>query len=414
MRRKMPVLYTVAARTGTMLLVYAALLLGMLVLPYTSRAIILSQAGSAFTPQIITIPAGGTIPLTLRAFCLNFGKVFPSVPVSADGLAGDTVRAALNYSLEQGYTESDPSQVELAVWFLQDGAWRNTSHDLGTEIVNNATQANLPQEPTGGISIPDAIAQNAIVVTATFVLEAPGHLYGNGTAQIRNISSGELKVYMPIGTRFVAPPGTNFQDLVVYALNTEQPVQQATPTTASATQGTATRAATTPTPARTATRAANTPTRAATRTATRPVSTPTRAAITPTAPRATATTARTPTTAPTNTAAPTRTNTPTIAPTSTPTTMPSNTPQVPTSTRQPTNTPQPQPTATEAPAATQEATVEPAAPPSDADLPVGGAAEEILIQLALSMTGTGLVLVGWATAYGRREERRNSEFGRRS
>jgi len=50
--------------------------------------------GQALNP--LTIPAGGTANLTVRGFCMDFGKPFPVDNTAPKGLADDKIRAALN------------------------------------------------------------------------------------------------------------------------------------------------------------------------------------------------------------------------------------------------------------------------------------------------------------------------------
>src|SRR5919202_1189799 len=84
-----------------------------------------AQSGTAQAPTMLTIPAGGSATLTVRGFCLDYGKPFPTQETQATRLTDNKIRAALNYSLEKGYTEGNPQQVELAVWYLRDNTWHS-------------------------------------------------------------------------------------------------------------------------------------------------------------------------------------------------------------------------------------------------------------------------------------------------
>src|SRR3989442_857614 len=100
----------------------AGLVFGLALL---APAMVSAQSGTAKAPSptMLTIPAGGSATLTVRGFCLDYGKPFPTQEIQAGKLADDKIRAALNYSLGKGYTEGSPQQVELAVWFLRDNTW---------------------------------------------------------------------------------------------------------------------------------------------------------------------------------------------------------------------------------------------------------------------------------------------------
>src|SRR6476660_4941936 len=78
------------------------------------------------SPAAVTIPGGGSVDLTVRGFCLNYGKPFPTGQMSAAGLAADNLRSALNYSIGKGYTDSNARQVELGIWYLVDNTWHVT------------------------------------------------------------------------------------------------------------------------------------------------------------------------------------------------------------------------------------------------------------------------------------------------
>jgi hypothetical protein len=237
-----------------------------------------SDQGQALNP--VTIAAGATANLTVRGFCLDFGKPFPTDNTTTKGLADDKVRAALNYSIQKGYTEGNPAQVELAVWFLRDNTWHNADHTVAQEIVDNATTANTPSTSGDGLSLSDAVSQNKVTLQATFVAQTAEHFYGDTTLQISNTGTADVKIYMPVGTVFTVPNGGgNFQDLAAYALGVPGTQQAAVPTsTAEPTKTAAPTSTTEPTMtvAASATVAAARPTAtqtvrpAATATATRP------------------------------------------------------------------------------------------------------------------------------------------------
>jgi hypothetical protein len=201
-----------------------SLALGVAMLPTRAGASANYQAGNT---NSITIPAGGSATLSVRGFCLDFGKPFPTQDTTIKGLADDKIRAALNYAIQKGYTEGNPQQVEQAMWFLRDNTWHNPDHTIGQEIVNNATTANMPQAGTG-TAINDAVTQNKVAITAKFTAQTADHFYGDAQLQIRNTGTADIQLYLPIGTVFTVPNSNGaFQDLAAYALNA-QPVQATT------------------------------------------------------------------------------------------------------------------------------------------------------------------------------------------
>lgn len=182
-----------------------------------------SNTQQAQNPGLVTIPGGGTATLTVRGFCMDFGKPFPTQEMQTRALAPANIRAALNYAVQKGYTDSNAAQVQLAVWYLSDNQWRAEQRVIGQEIVTNATTANAPSAVSGGTSIVDAITQNQIsVVSAKFVPQTADAFYGDGQVQVKNNGTAELRLYMPIGVMFDVPGSTQFQRLAAYALSTQQ------------------------------------------------------------------------------------------------------------------------------------------------------------------------------------------------
>jgi len=245
--------------------------------PLNTLASTLSPSGQGQALNPVTVAAGATVNLTVRGFCLDFGKPFPTDNTTTKGLADDNVRAALNYSIQKGYTEGNPAQVELAVWFLRDNTWHNADHTVAQEIVDNATTANAPPTTGDGLSLSDAVSQNKVTLQATFVAQTAEHFYGDTTLQIQNTGTDDVKIYMPVGTVFTVPNGGGtFQDLAAYALGVPGTQQAAAPTsTIEPTQTAASTSTSQPTTTVAATATTSTGGPAATRTV-RPAATATR------------------------------------------------------------------------------------------------------------------------------------------
>jgi hypothetical protein len=193
----------------------------------------------------------------VRGFCLDFGKIFPSGAVAPKELGTPELRAALNYAIQKGYVDSDPAQVEQAVWFLSDGTWHNANHTRAQEIVDNSKTGMAPADPPGGTTLFEAIAKGGLTADVTFTAKTADAFYGDGTLTIKNTGSSDVQVYLPVGTVF--PPATpDQQRLLGYAIQvtqaaptaTAQPTATAAPTSTAAPTATAgmTEAAPTTTP----------------------------------------------------------------------------------------------------------------------------------------------------------------------
>ncbi|MDB5080306.1 MAG: hypothetical protein JWP00_2230 [Chloroflexi bacterium] len=177
-----------------------------------------------------TTAAPGGSP-TINVFCLDFGKQFPEgQTIRATGLADAKVRSGLAYALSKGYVTSNPYQVQLAVWRLQDNQpyhdLRNAGTAIAEEIVTNAATTAAPQG--------DASQVNNL--TLTNIREtSPQSAYGTATIQGTINTQG-----LPVG--FLLPAsGPNFQNMVA-VVSTGGAAQA---TTAAATTAAATTAAVT-------------------------------------------------------------------------------------------------------------------------------------------------------------------------
>jgi hypothetical protein len=200
-------------------------------------------SGQTTTPGAGTSTTGGT---TINVFCLDFGKKFPDgQSIKAQGLADDKVRSALNYALSKGYVQSNPYEVQLAVWNISDGQPFHDVNNRGTtiaqEIVSNA-----------GTTAPTGSASDVTNITVSNLKAADANAaYGTGTV------TGSLPTNVPVGFVLPASDGT-FQRLVsVVASTTGQAGTAGTSTTGttvagSATTGTGTTAAGTTTSGTTA------------------------------------------------------------------------------------------------------------------------------------------------------------------
>ena len=224
--------------SGAGLLAVAALLLSL----GFGAAGAAAQTGPS-TSEVLTIPAGQSAQVQVRGFCLDFGKTFPTGAITAKELAKPELRAALNYAIQKGYVNSNPAQVEQAMWYLSDSTWHSASHVLGQEIVDNSKTGQAPGDPTGGTTLFDALAKGGLSADVTFTPKTADAFYGDGTMTIHNMGTSDLQVYLPLGTVF--PPTTAGQQrLIVYAL---QVTQQAPTATAAPTQTAAPTATVAPT-----------------------------------------------------------------------------------------------------------------------------------------------------------------------
>ena len=218
-------------RTGLSLIALAALLIS---LGLGSAGVAAQTGPSPSDTTVLTIPAGQSAQLQVRAFCLDFGKTFPTGALSPQELAKPELRAALNYAIQKGYVDSNPRQVEQAIWFLSDGTWHSTDRTLAEEIVNNSKTGQAPTDPVKATTVFDAIKQGGLTADVTFTALTSDAFYGDGTLTIKNTGSADMQVYLPLGTVF-PPANADEQRMMGYAIRVAQAAPTATaPATATA------------------------------------------------------------------------------------------------------------------------------------------------------------------------------------
>jgi hypothetical protein len=309
----------------------------------------------------VLVPANEQVTLGFETFCLDFGLEFPSELGAPIDRAQDEVLAVLRVAIEEGYTQSDPLQVQLAIWRVIEGEWvfdeEEVPRELAEEILAAAAEGEGETDPLQGEGIPLTQAvDDGLVSVESEDFEAvdaptPGDYEfpykGQGTLIITNLTDEDVQIYFPYGTVFMPGPESE-QDIVAYAIDMElletdlvQVPEQETPTpTPVPDTPTPTPVPDTPTP--TPTPVPDTPTPTPTPVPDTPTPTPTPVPDTPTPTPVPDTPTPTPvpdTPTPTPTPVP-DTPTPTPVP-DTPT--PTPVPDTPTPTATPTETPLPAP-----------------------------------------------------------------------
>jgi hypothetical protein len=207
-----------------------------IVLALVLNTLLLPVASAQTQPtQPFTLQPGGTATITFEAYCTEFGKFFPESIKVPTGVAPDSIRAALAYIQQQGYSADGAKALEanFAIWQLA-GATRAT----GGGTITKAVKDNAGTAPTNpkGTSILDAAKAGNITMTLSSwkaigdkvqILSATDHFYGRGTLTIVNTSKEDLSLYMPIGTLF---PGSEARLQVMGGYATDIQVKNPTAT----------------------------------------------------------------------------------------------------------------------------------------------------------------------------------------
>ena len=225
----------------------------------------------------VLVPANEQVTFGFETFCLDFGLDFPSEIGAPIDRAQDEVLAVLRVAIEEGYTQSDPLQVQLAIWRVIEGEWvfneEEVPRELAEEILAAAEEGATDPLQGEGISLTQAVNDGLVAVESEnfepVEASTPGEYEfpykGQGTLIITNLTDEDVQIYFPYGTVFMPGPESE-QDIVAYAIDMEL-IEQETPTPVPDTPTpTATPVPDTPTP--TATPVPDTPTPTATPTET--------------------------------------------------------------------------------------------------------------------------------------------------
>jgi len=194
----------------------------------------------------VLVPANGQTSLQFETYCLDFGKTFPAQIGKPLHRADDEVLRVLKVALEGGYTESDPLQVQLAIWHVIEGKWvfdeSEIPHDLAGEIMTAAETADVTPLQGEGISVTQAVDEGLVTLAsedfqAVDAPNAAGYEFayrGQGTLVITNLTNEDIRIFFPFGTVFIRGLESE-QNVVAYAteltlLSTPTPTQTPVPT----------------------------------------------------------------------------------------------------------------------------------------------------------------------------------------
>jgi hypothetical protein len=188
----------------------------------------------------VLVPANEQVTIGFETFCLDFGLEFPSEIGAPIDRAQDEVLAVLRVAIEEGYTQSDPLQVQLAIWRVIEGEWvfdeEEVSRELAEEILAAAAEGETDPLQGEGIPLTQAVEDGLVAVESEDFnpVDAPTPAdyefpyKGQGTLIITNLTDEDVQIYFPYGTVFTPGPESE-QDIVAYAIDMEL-IEQETPT----------------------------------------------------------------------------------------------------------------------------------------------------------------------------------------
>ena len=206
-------------RRASTLLRYCLALLALLAASLSGGVLNLGGFGAASAGALYTVPTtsvmippGGSATLQVRGMSLQPGSTISGAPagVAAQAVPPDNVRTTLYYGINWGYTETDPQQAVLAVWYAQDGTWHGDKHDTAEQIHSAAASSpGVPGwSPNGRSALQLAGSGQVRIGEVALAPTSQSPSVGSGTLALTNTSDQELLVYLPYGTIFGSGPSS--------------------------------------------------------------------------------------------------------------------------------------------------------------------------------------------------------------
>lgn len=191
------------------LLTLAAISAG--VLGSGGRSALAAPLGAVPAPSVM-VPAGGTAYLDVRGFALQPGGsiVADALRPGLEPIGSAQLRTTLYYGINWGYSDSEPQQVALALWYAQGGSWLDANHVTAERIASAAAAPQgTPSWLADGRSLLQLLASgNVTVADLTLTPSALSAAMGTGTLAVHNTGTQDVLVHLPYGTTFTGASGS--------------------------------------------------------------------------------------------------------------------------------------------------------------------------------------------------------------
>jgi hypothetical protein len=159
----------------------------------------------------IVLEPGKSATLTYKVFCIQYGMPLSTGPVEFKGRSAHSAKHILAYAHSKGYIDSNPVQVQLAIWRKSTGEWKAPDHALADEIFKNAGELP-PESEAGAVFLTDAVKAGTVKISAKPValLKVAGSpvdwpFMGEGQLTLTNSSSQSVTVRARDGFELAAP-----------------------------------------------------------------------------------------------------------------------------------------------------------------------------------------------------------------
>jgi hypothetical protein len=159
----------------------------------------------------IVLEPGASATVKYQMFCIQYGMQLMAGPVEFKGRSKHSAKHILAYAHSKGYIESNPVQVQLAIWRKTTGEWKAPDHALAEEIFKDYVKFPAESEK-GAVFMTDAIKAGTIKIEVMPVspVTVPNSpvawpYMGEGQLTLTNTSKHRVTVRARDGFELAAP-----------------------------------------------------------------------------------------------------------------------------------------------------------------------------------------------------------------
>lgn len=191
----------------------AAQKLSSIILYFAAMSLVLSVNHAWARPGAgdIVLEPGASATMKYQMFCVQYGTQLMAGPVEFKGRSKHSAKHILAYAHAKGYIESNPVQVQLAIWRKMTGEWKAPDHALAEDILKNYVKFPAESEK-GAIFMTDAIKAGTVKIevmpVAPVTVANPPVSWpflGEGQLTLTNVSKRKLTVRARDGFELASP-----------------------------------------------------------------------------------------------------------------------------------------------------------------------------------------------------------------
>ena len=184
--------------------------------------VLLTSLTAAAADPVITLKPGQEARIPIRLWCMNYGKPFPAALIGPTQTGSENVTRVLQAAVNQGVLDSDPFQVQLAVWQAIDGVYHSAAsfdRSLAEKLTADAAGLALTPAPAGVLPLDEAVTQKLVSVAVEGLTPLTNPIdptlapfTGAATMVIKNTGAATVRLSI-VGIVFNPSGGADAQNL---------------------------------------------------------------------------------------------------------------------------------------------------------------------------------------------------------